>query len=167
MRPQFFVPDDVIYRENEVPLEMFFIVAGIVELYVTRNGIDRTQRRLSDGEHFGAKHFLHVSNSIRDSNARTETYAWLMCLSKKSLGEIVSTNLLFSDEISELLMSEHDDEEKKEEQKDETNSVILKLSKSHRKILVREKLRRRALAMDAVQAFLNAANKGKEKGGMK
>jgi len=161
------MPNDMLYRDSEVPLEMFFIIAGIVELYVTQNDTEKTIRRLSDGDHFGAKNFLN-SNPIRDSNARTETYTWLMCLSKKSLGQVVSENLLFSNEIAELLHQENNDgEEEKttslQNEGHESSGVILKLSKSHRKILIREKLRRRALALKAAAAFFEASARSKKK----
>lgn len=170
LKPQFYMPNDILYRENDIPLEMYFIIAGVVRLYVVdENNLQETLiRRLSDGDHFGAKYFLDESNSKRRSNARMETYTWLMCLSKKSLGEIISRNLSYAFEIKKLLVSsnvsddengESKEETKKESEKKQDSNMLLKMSKSHRKILIREKLRKRALAMDAVQAFLNAGMK--------
>lgn len=157
MRPQFHSPLDLIFVEADIGLEMFFIVFGKVNLWQLAGGpFARTAGssgpqstvKLTTGDHFGQECLLEGGS--RSRSAAAVTFLWLLVLTKNDLGSILADRMDVAEEIKGLLVKPGSECSLKN-----LKHLVIQMSARHRRILVREELRRRALVLSAVTEFSN------------
>ena len=58
MKEKRFMPEEVIFTENEVNDKFYIIMHGSVELFITQGSQRKVFKKLSKGSTFGSKSFL-------------------------------------------------------------------------------------------------------------
>lgn len=75
-----FTKDEIIYQENYPHVVIYFILEGNVELYFTKNGINKAFESLCPNQHFGEIGLF--DDKVRISSAKAVTDCSLLAISK-------------------------------------------------------------------------------------
>ena len=90
LRPFFALPGDVVAKEGEMGVEMYFLYDGMVELNMRRGKKMIIIGFLDKGEHFGEMSLL--KGAVRKVGLRATTYCEIFSLSKYDLEEALQFN---------------------------------------------------------------------------
>ncbi len=99
MRPQVYMPGDLVFRAGEKGGEMFFIGRGRIEV-LGKDGIT-VQATLGDGQFFGEGAL--VLGQPRSASVRAAGFCDLYALDKKSFDGIISRYPEFADHIDAMI----------------------------------------------------------------
>ncbi|HPY97323.1 MAG TPA: cyclic nucleotide-binding domain-containing protein [Candidatus Cloacimonadota bacterium] len=75
-----FSKGDIIYQENYPHVVIYFILEGNIELYFTKNGVNKTFENLTTNQHFGEIGLF--DDNVRINSAKAITDCSLLAISK-------------------------------------------------------------------------------------